>query len=219
MSANFADYWSQRYAAGGHFVTRHCSQYLGAACAWAAQRAGLPPSAVTLLGAASSLAGAAVLGLAPSGAGAAVACLVLLQLGYVLDCADGQLARATQRTSAFGAWLDVACDHLRNVALAGAIALWLSRHHEATLGVAAALLYASGTAVYLHTVEALRRGAVAPAAPRDLLRELVTGALDTPTVLLALALLRGWPGLLGAAGIAAGIAYFLIAVLLARARL
>jgi phosphatidylglycerophosphate synthase len=34
----------------------------------------------------------------------------LWQLGYALDCADGQLARVTGQTSAAGARLDVFCD-------------------------------------------------------------------------------------------------------------
>ena len=35
---------------------------------------------------------------------------VLLYLGFVLDCVDGQLARYTRRFDAFGGWLDTMAD-------------------------------------------------------------------------------------------------------------
>lgn len=219
MKASLADYWSLRYAAGGHFVTRHASQYAGAACAWLAQGAGLSPSQVTLLGTAAFLAGAVLFATLGDGVAPLLGCLLLFQLGYALDCADGQLARATGRTSAFGAWLDVACDHARNVALGAMVAAWLARREAAPLGIAAGVLFACGAAVLLHTAGALRQGATQPAAPRGALRELLTALIDTPTVLLAFALLRPAPVLLGAAAAAIGLAYLVTAVRLARTRL
>lgn len=215
----FADYWSLRYSAGGHFVTRHVAQYLGAACAWAAQAAGFSPSQVTVLGTATFLAGAWAFVALPDGAAGVAICLLLFQLGYALDCADGQLARATDRASAFGAWLDIACDYLRNIVLGGAVALWLALHGEPVLGAAAGVAFAAGEAVYLHTLSALRGDDAAPATPRGPLRELATALLDTPSVLLVLAVLRPWPVLLGSAAAAAGAAYFATGLLLARARL
>jgi phosphatidylglycerophosphate synthase len=214
-----AEYRSLRHSAGGHLLTRQVSQRLGAVCAWLAQGLGLTPSQVTLLGTATFLLGAGLFASQAPGAAGVVTAAVLFQLGYALDCADGQLARATGRTSAFGAWLDVACDYARNIALATALAVWLARHQLPGPGVIAALLFAAGTAVYLHTVTSLRRGAAAPAEARSGPREWVLAALDTPTVLLAFALLRPFPELLGLAAAAAGMGYLVIATILARRRL
>ncbi|MEU8660231.1 DUF5941 domain-containing protein [Actinoplanes philippinensis] len=44
---------------------------------------------------------------------AMVAGAVLLYLGFVLDCVDGQLARYTRRFSAFGGWLDTMADRAK----------------------------------------------------------------------------------------------------------
>ena len=49
--------------------------------------------------------------------------LVGWQLAYVLDCADGQLARATGRTSLYGARLDVFCDFAVQAGLLTAVSV------------------------------------------------------------------------------------------------
>lgn len=82
---------------------------VGGALAYLFFRAGVPPNAVTLLGGAAGIAGATRLGTATEGVHVVVAAALLL-LAYSLDCADGQLARATQRASPQGAWLDVTVD-------------------------------------------------------------------------------------------------------------
>jgi phosphatidylglycerophosphate synthase len=47
---------------------------------------------------------------------------VLLQLSFVFDCLDGQLARHRGAASAFGAWLDFMTDCLQDVVLVAGIA-------------------------------------------------------------------------------------------------
>lgn len=213
-----AEFWSLRHARGGHLVTQHVSQRIGAVCAWGAGRLGLTPSQVTLLGTATFLAAAALFALGPAGAATASACALLFQLGYGLDCADGQLARATGRTSAFGAWLDVACDHVRNIVLAAAIGLWLYRCGIAAAGLAA-VAFASGAAVQLHTATQLKSGPGAPASRRGTIATLVTAGMDTATLLLVLAVLRPWPEALGLASAGFGGAYLAASAWLARKRL
>jgi archaetidylinositol phosphate synthase len=61
-----------------------------------------------------------LVGLAAAGllaSGAFVAAAVLLQVKTVLDNADGQLARASDRVTATGRYLDTECDAIVNVAL------------------------------------------------------------------------------------------------------
>ena len=77
------------------------------------------PNQVTIVSAAVSLVaawGLAVPGFRLFGA-------VLLQLAFVLDCLDGQLARHRGLGSSFGAWLDQLTDRLRDIVLFGAIAV------------------------------------------------------------------------------------------------
>ena len=72
------------------------------------------------------LAGAAVLALLPSW-GALIAGAAIIELSYVLDCADGQLARLKGTSSPVGAHLDFLMDELKAFVLVAAIAvrLWL----------------------------------------------------------------------------------------------
>ena len=96
-------------------------------------RLGLSPDQVTLLGAAAGAVGAALL-LLPLGPWSLVA-IVALQVGYVLDFSDGQVARLTGRTSHAGAYLD-----------------WLTHFYipvGAVLAMAAGIAWSSGWFGYL----------------------------------------------------------------------
>ncbi|HEY8409446.1 MAG TPA: CDP-alcohol phosphatidyltransferase family protein [Gaiellaceae bacterium] len=76
----------------------------------------VPPPAVVLLAAAVGIAGAVELA-----RGHFVAAALLVQLKTVLDNADGQLARLSDRVTAFGRYLDSECDLLVNAALFAAL--------------------------------------------------------------------------------------------------
>ncbi|HYN97169.1 MAG TPA: CDP-alcohol phosphatidyltransferase family protein [Pilimelia sp.] len=115
---------------GGGLFSEALSQRLGAALALAGHRAGASPTALTLanlvIGLATSVTVIALAG--PVAAGSVPAWLVGLlavvgwQLAYGLDCADGQLARVTGRTSPAGARLDILCDVAAQIALVTALA-------------------------------------------------------------------------------------------------
>jgi phosphatidylglycerophosphate synthase len=76
----------------------------------------VPPPAVVLAATATGIAAAVELG-----RGHLVAAALLVQLKTVLDNADGQLARLTNRVTAFGRYLDSECDLLVNAALFAAV--------------------------------------------------------------------------------------------------
>ncbi|MGC5032890.1 DUF5941 domain-containing protein [Micromonospora sp. DT229] len=77
----------------------------------AAARLGLSPTGVTMLSVGFAVAAAALF--ATGGRVALVAGGVLLYLGFVLDCVDGQLARYTRNFSAWGGWLDTMADRAK----------------------------------------------------------------------------------------------------------
>ena len=52
---------------------------------------------------------------------------VLLQLSLVIDCVDGEVARATRRFSALGAWLDASTDRVKEFAAYGGLAVGAAR--------------------------------------------------------------------------------------------
>jgi phosphatidylglycerophosphate synthase len=220
MSApTFRDYWSLRWIGGGLPATRAFSQRIGAVLAFAAQQLGLTPSQVTLLGSACFAAGAWLFATG-TGTGALAGCIVLFQLGYGFDCADGQLARATGRASVFGGWLDIAADHVRNVFVVLAAGFWLlAGGLPAGIAFGSMFVLLAGHAVQEHTITTMRLSArrtplEAPAG-LGLLRNLVRIGMDTPVYLLLLPALRPWPALLALYAVAMGALYCATGVRLA----
>jgi len=97
---------------GGGLYSEHVSQRAGAVLALASYRLRLSPSTVTLAGVVVGVGSSAALVRWSSASALVVGLLVALgwQFAYALDCADGQLARVTGRTSPAGARLDILCD-------------------------------------------------------------------------------------------------------------
>jgi phosphatidylglycerophosphate synthase len=118
---------------GGGIYSEAVSQRLGSVIALSAYRLGLGPTVLTLANLGLSLAASAavVVVLAPHAATETMAvvpawalgliALLAWQIAYALDCADGQLARVTERTSPAGARLDVLCDVAGQIALVTAL--------------------------------------------------------------------------------------------------
>ena len=90
------------------------------------RRTPLTPNQVTFLGFAVFLGAAAALAVLPGWSGVLVAAGVL-EASYLLDCADGQLARLKGMTSKVGAYLDFLIDEVKALLLVAACAtrLWL----------------------------------------------------------------------------------------------
>ncbi|WP_435830842.1 DUF5941 domain-containing protein [Polymorphospora rubra] len=110
-----------------------------------AARIGLSPTAVTVLSIVFA-AGAAALFAFGGNRLALVAGAVLLYLGFVLDCVDGQLARYTRNFSAWGGWLDTMADRAKEYLVYAGLAVGVER---AGLGNGWALAIA---AILLQTV-------------------------------------------------------------------
>jgi phosphatidylglycerophosphate synthase len=109
---------------GGGLFTETVSQRLGAHLSVLAYRRSLAPTILTLANLGLGLAASALVivlhGRAPAvpvGLGA----LLLWQLAYALDCADGQLARVTGQSSPAGARVDVLCDVALQIGLVAAV--------------------------------------------------------------------------------------------------
>jgi phosphatidylglycerophosphate synthase len=90
-----------------------------------AARLGLSPTLVTAVSVA--FAAVAALLFASGGRSALVTGAVLLYLGFVLDCVDGQLARYTRRFSAWGGWLDTIADRAKEYLVYAGLAVGVER--------------------------------------------------------------------------------------------
>lgn len=80
-------------------------------------RLGVTPDTVTLLSASTLIGSAALVAATKGSVWSIVAFLVLAQVGYALDGADGILARVTGTATRFGAWLDLTLDRIVHVTI------------------------------------------------------------------------------------------------------
>ena len=130
------------------FTTFLVTPYSKRIARWAAGY-GVAPTTVTV--------GSIVLGLVAAvlfGVGdrvALVAGAVVLQLAFVADCVDGQLARYSGRTSAFGAWLDAIGDRFKEYAVYAGLAVGSVRQFDDHIWQLA--LAALALQMFRHTVD------------------------------------------------------------------
>ncbi|GGT71658.1 DUF5941 domain-containing protein [Streptomyces althioticus] len=111
-------------ARDGFFTTFCVSPYSRHLARWCARR-GLTPNQVTT---ASLLTALIAAGCAATGTRAGfVAAAVLLLGSFVLDCADGQLARYSLQYSTLGAWLDATFDRAKEYVFYAGLALGAAR--------------------------------------------------------------------------------------------
>lgn len=104
-------------------------------------RVGLTPTGVTAISVLMAVAAAVLFGV--GGRPALVLGAVLLYLGFVLDCVDGQLARYTRHFSPWGGWLDTMADRAKEYVVYAGLAVGVDRADLGngwTLAIAAMVL-------------------------------------------------------------------------------
>ncbi|HEV7623403.1 MAG TPA: CDP-alcohol phosphatidyltransferase family protein [Amnibacterium sp.] len=107
----------QKPGAGFPAYTRWVNRRLARYAAAAAYRAGLSPNQVTAASAAVSVVAIVLVATAPATPVVAVLAAVLFAAGYLLDSADGQVARLSGTGSSAGEWLDHVVDAIRTPAV------------------------------------------------------------------------------------------------------
>lgn len=121
---------AQKTAKGVSLYTRYVNRPLGRMAAAAAFRAGLRPNQVTVISALCTNGALAAVVLVRPSWPLAAAVYAGLAVGYVLDSADGQLARVSGRSSPAGEWLDHVVDSAKAVALHSAVLVSLYRFFD-----------------------------------------------------------------------------------------
>ena len=160
-------------------------------------RAGLSPGAATVATFLFALAAAAVLALGAVWPAALVLGGILVQLASILDGVDGEIARASLRTSPFGGFLDSVLDRAADAAVLAALAV-AAGLDAATWALLAAALFGSLMTPYVKAAyeAAYRRPLPRPISPITAGREvrLLVASLSAITLqplwgLVALAVL------------------------------
>ncbi len=108
----------------------------GALVVAALQNTRVTPNQITLAALGVASASAAMIVFAPGYLGL-LAAIVVYELSYVLDCADGMLARLRKTASTTGHLLDFLMDEIKAFVILGAVGVRLYRGAGHTLGLAA----------------------------------------------------------------------------------
>jgi len=113
----------------GLFFTRRLNRTAGATLAALLFSTPVTPNMVSVAGFAVHVVAAVLVVTAslPISASTWIAVLLLWQLAFSLDCADGQLARSRGSSSPFGAWLDIFFDVITHVLVYWALSLYVVR--------------------------------------------------------------------------------------------
>lgn len=183
---------SRDFAARSPFWSWLLFERLGGALAYVFARLGATPAVVTGLGCVSGVLGAVLLGISSDVVDVVLAGTFLL-LAYTLDCSDGQLARATHRSSAKGAWLDVSADAVVIAFVAASLSVALLGQDGAPLVslLLAGAFGASRTAsLFTSTKVRSDEGGMRLTGAAGRLRTLYTATIDTPFVYVVLCLTR-----------------------------
>ena len=151
----------------------------------------VPPPLVVVSAGAAGVAAAVELG-----RGSLFVAALLVQLKTLLDNADGQLARLTNRTSAFGRYLDSEIDLIVNAALFVGLA-WISG--QAALSLAGFVALTSVLSLNFNAERLSRRGTAEPkieGGPTTVLRRIYS-VVYAPQDRLAESLVAWRPALVG----------------------
>ncbi|MCL6452310.1 MAG: CDP-alcohol phosphatidyltransferase family protein [Alicyclobacillus sp.] len=108
--------------------------------------------------------------------------LILVQISYVFDCADGQLARFRQQYSPIGGWLDQMADRVKEFVMLFALAYGYNRFHPGTRVWMWAMfaLFALYVLEYLGQIEMFRRPPATPEEGADMLKRTRPVAAPAP---------------------------------------
>jgi len=109
-----------------NWFTEHIARPPAAVVVYALRNTPITPNQVTFLSAVIAAAACAMFVALP-GAGWALAAALVFELSFVLDCADGQLARLRKMASPLGHLLDFLMDELKAMLLYGAVAVRMWR--------------------------------------------------------------------------------------------
>jgi len=164
MLAEVADLYRQSKKPHHIFWNNYVSRPAAALCLPLLRKTAITPNQVTFASLLVALGGAALMIAWRTWPGLIASALVL-QLSYVLDCVDGQLARLKSMSTPVGAHLDFLMDELKAFVVLGAVGarLWLVSSEVRYLLVTIGGLVVVASAISLTTF--MRRPEYAPPPP------------------------------------------------------
>lgn len=175
--------WSSLASSSDGLVDRHFNRPCGRPLSKLLIHSPVSPNQISVLSILIGLAGAAMLALGSWGW--AVVGAVVFQISAIVDCVDGDVARAVFKESPLGKWLDIAGDQVVHAAVFAGIAVGLWRG-----GIGASALWLGLSAVLggLLSFAVVLRGMAQGGGGDSLLRRLVDAATNRDFSVLVLLL-------------------------------
>lgn len=149
--ASVREIYRQSKKRNDNFWTEWVSRPPAAVLVWLLKDTRITPNQVSFLAILVAAGGAATMVLWRTWLGL-IASGLILQLAYVIDCADGQLARTTSQSSPVGALLDFMLDEVKAFLLIGAASVrlwWAHGFDDRFLVVGVIGLFAAATGITL----------------------------------------------------------------------
>lgn len=204
-------YWASLSSSSDGVVDRHFNRPVGRLLSKRLAGTGITPNQVSVIASLIGLASAALFALGTPGA--ALAGALVLQLSAVIDCVDGDLARALFRQSALGKWLDIVGDQVVHIAVFLGIGVGLWRSGSGAPVIALGAVAALGVVLsFLVVLRALLRPAL---RGRSRLQRLIdaTTNRDFSVLLLGFALFQVLDWFLWLAAVGSHVFWIVAAVL------
>jgi phosphatidylglycerophosphate synthase len=129
VQISFKKFWERSFAVSCFPPTWHIFQRLGGVLAFIAYKIGLSPNMITLIGGLTGTYAIWQFSVLPLGLLETVHLSLVFSFVYILDCADGQLARATGKTSKLGKWFDIGVDFYLIILFPVGISIFIKSLH------------------------------------------------------------------------------------------
>jgi phosphatidylglycerophosphate synthase len=209
-------FWERSFAVSCFPPTWHIFQRLGGVLAFIAYKIGLSPNMITLIGGLTGTYAIWQFSVLPLGLLETVHLSLVFSFVYILDCADGQLARATGKTSKLGKWFDIGVDFYLIILFPVGISIFIKSLHIGPNIDWMVMGLIIGRALVLITSSLKRSGGEDHHPSSSYVKKIIQSILDTPVFYLWICWARLNPEWLIMSALFFGVLYIIESIYLSR---
>jgi len=216
VQISFKKFWERSFAVSCFPPTWHIFQRLGGVLAFIAYKIGLSPNMITLIGGLTGTYAIWQFSVLPLGLLETVHLSLVFSFVYILDCADGQLARATGKTSKLGKWFDIGVDFYLIILFPVGISIYIKSLHIGPNIDWMVMGLIIGRALVLITSSLKRSGGEDHHPSSSYVKKIIQSILDTPVFYLWICWARLNPEWLIMSALFFGVLYIIESIYLSR---
>lgn len=190
LSPTLSKFWNKQYAVSCFPPTWYIFQRLGSIIAFIGYKIGISPNGVTAIGGLIGFFTIWQFGTLPTDIIASIQLTLMFGIVYSFDCADGQLARATEKTSEWGKWFDLGVDLLLIVLFPLSIVILLIDNYSIIQLSSLVLVLVYGRALALLTSAINRTDGKKHMPSQSMFKKIIQSFIDSPTFYTLICLSR-----------------------------